>query len=333
MLRIDGRGGAVVRPRDDRASRTVADDGGTMLEIRGGAQCATVHRPRGIHCPRWEHVLGIDVGSTVSAVLPGDNGTARTVLDDPGELLDIRGGAHRATIGGPGGVHLARGHHVLSVDVVVGSVAVVPPGDDSRAGTVCGDGGVLLVVRGGAHHTAVHGPRGVHRSGGRYVLRIDVGVGALDAMVLPRNESAPHPIRDDHGVKLVIRGGAQPTAVDRPGRINCPRAQHMLGVDIGLWAAPIVVPGNDRPASSISDDGRAILVISDRAQRLTIGGPGGVHLARGQHVLGVDVVARAATVVMPGDNRPAGAAADAYRRELVIHGGAEREAIHGPSGV
>src|SRR2546422_197247 len=52
---------ASVLPSNNGTVSLVCDNGWSPLHVDLGAQGPTVHWPSGVHCPRGQHMLGVDV--------------------------------------------------------------------------------------------------------------------------------------------------------------------------------------------------------------------------------------------------------------------------------
>src|SRR5262249_61794546 len=86
----------VVLPGDDRAARSVGGEARVFLVTQAIRQGATVGRPGGIHEPRSQHVLGVDIVVDAAAlIVPGYDGAAGAVRDHRGLTLRSRVGAQR----------------------------------------------------------------------------------------------------------------------------------------------------------------------------------------------------------------------------------------------
>src|SRR5438034_822102 len=139
MLRVNvgvERATAEVVPGDDRSTRAVRDDGGTQLVGGSGAHDTAVRRPSRIHASSGQDVLSVAVGvgaAATAVVLPRDDRPARAIGHDCGQALLVGGGAQRAAVFGPGGVHAA-GEDMLGVDVGARAAGtLIGPRDDRAA--------------------------------------------------------------------------------------------------------------------------------------------------------------------------------------------------------
>jgi hypothetical protein len=292
--------------------------------IDGVAERHAVGGPQ--RCPRGVHPLGVDIVGTVAGVVPADDRAPRAVPDDRGYGLLVRGGAQGAAIRGPRAVHGPRGQHALGVDVPVGTVAGVIPGDDGTSRAVRDARGRQLIVGRGAERHAVGGPRAIHRPRAQHVLRVDVVFSAA-AVVVPGDDRAPRAVRDNRGPELIAGGGAQCHTVGGP--LRCPRGVHPLGVDVrGAGGAAVVVPGDDRAPGAVRDDRGGALSMDLGAERDAVGGP--LRRPCGVHALGIDVIAGAAADVDPGDDRAPRTVRCDRGVTLISRGGAERYAVGGP---
>src|SRR5262249_17103875 len=97
--------------------------------------------------------------------------------------------------------------------------------------------------------------------------------------VQPGDDRARRAVRRDRGVELAAAGGAQGHAVGGP--LRGPGGAHVLCVDVEVVTVAEVVPGNNRAACPIRDNGRARLIVGGCAERRAVGDPSrhapGVH--------------------------------------------------------
>ncbi len=157
--------------------------------------------------------------------------------------------------------------------------------------------------------------------------------GGVGAVVEPRHQGAAPAVAGDRGGRLLAGHGAQGASVGRPQRVGRPVRPQVVGVDVGLVARAMVVPDHHRPAGTVRDRDRRVLLAGRQAQRPAVRGPGGVHGPVRPHALGVDVGVEAAARVEPGDHGAAGTVGDDRRPRLVAGRGAERASVGRPGGV
>src|SRR5215831_3357550 len=106
---------------------------------------------------------------------------------------------------------------------------------------------------------------------------------------------------------LSAAGSADGASIQWPRRVDGPRAQDVLGIDVEpRRIAAVVLPGDDRPPRSVAGDRGEILGSGRGADGEAFVGPATVHDARSQDMLGVDIRGgRPGTIVLPCDDRPA----------------------------
>ena len=150
-------------------------------------------------------MLGVDVVASraIAEVLPGDDRATRLVRDNRDPVLYGCGSTQRAAIGGPRRIHRSGGQHVLRVDVVLGAVAAILPGNDRVACPVANDRGGDLVMRGRAQRSAIGGPDRIYRPGGQDVLSIDVACEEPATRIVPGDDRAPGSVFNNRGGALV----------------------------------------------------------------------------------------------------------------------------------
>src|SRR5262252_9397576 len=103
----------------------------------------------------------------------------------------------------------------------------------------------------------------------------------------------------------------------------------MLGIDVEAGAA-MVPPGDDRAARPIREDRGVDLGSSGTANRDPARSP--LRGSQGVHILGVDVVVRAATEITPGDDCASRAVGGDGGQLLGIGDGAYRHTVRRPQG-
>ena len=197
------------------------------------------------------------------------------------------------------------------------------PGNDHPARAVGNEGREKLIVCHGTEGDAGGGPEGAARA--VHALSVDVVVGA-SAVVIPANDGPAPTVGDDRGIKLLVRGGTDGDAVGRPQ--GAPGGVHPLGVEVVAGAAAVIVPGNDGPTRTVGDDRGRTLIVHGARDGGAVGRPKGA--AGGVHPLGIDIVAGAATVIVPGNDGPTRTVGDDSGKRLDAGGGRDGDAVLDP---